>query len=105
MRSCAGAARRPSDCEVIVWPNSLGQSDCLISFDFNEKLLFFEGEQRSVLAFPLLEVTPDVTVVLVHFAARGFALRAQALFSRRHKNPVSGRPAHVKAAGQSSQQA
>ena len=103
--SCAGTTGCPSDCEVIIWPNGLGESDCLISFDFNEKLLIFEGEQRSVPAFPLLEVTPVVTVVLVHFTAHAFALRPQALFSRGHKNPVSGCPAHVKAAAQSSQQA
>lgn len=98
VRFCASTTGSPSNCEVVIWPDSFGESKSFISFDFNVKFLAFEGEECSILAFPLLEVSLLVTVVESNFTPHSFALRSQALFRCGNKKPVTGCPAHVEAA-------
>ena len=85
---------------MVIWPNSFGESDCFISFEFNVELVALEGEQCSIPAFPLLEVSSVVTVIQAHFTPQTLALRSQTLLGCDSVKPVTGRPAQFKAAGQ-----
>lgn len=104
VRFCASTTGSPSNCEVVIWPDSFGESKSFISFDSNVKFFSFEGEQCSILALPLLEVTLLVTVVEGNFTPDSFALCSQALFGCGNIKPVTGCPAHIKAAAKFFQQ-
>ena len=95
--SCASTTGCPRDCEVVIWSNRFGESNWILSFDFNVEVFAFQGDQCVILAFPLLEVRFVITVVEAHFAPHTFALRSQALFGRDSEKPITGRPADVKA--------
>lgn len=96
--SCASATGSSSDCQVVIWSYRFGESNRFISFDFKVKLLAFEGEESSILAFPLLEQSLLVTVVQANFTPHRFPLGSQALFGHDSKKPVTGCPAHLEAA-------
>lgn len=83
--SSASTTSCSRDCEMVIWTNGSGESYRFICFDFNVKLLVFEGDQRFIPAFPLLEGRFLVTVVEAHFTAYTFALRPQALLGRGDK--------------------
>lgn len=96
--SRASAAGCACDCELVIGTNSLGESNCFIGLYFNVELLAFEGKQRFISAFPLLECILVVTIVGAYFTANTFALCAQTLSGWRHKKPITSCPTHFEAA-------